>query len=80
MKIPRDIGGEDLARLLSKYGYQITRQKGSHVRLTTKINGEHHITIPNHKPLKIGTISGLLTDISGYLKIDKQALIIELFK
>ena len=72
--------GKDLARLLSKYGYQITRQKGSHVRLTTKINGEHHITIPNHKPLKIGTISGLLTDISGYLKIDKQALIIELFK
>ena len=80
MKIPRDIGGQELARLLSKYDYQITRQKGSHIRLTTRINGEHHITIPNHMPLKIGTVSSILTDISGHLKMDKRALIIELFR
>lgn len=35
MKIPRDIGGEELARLLGKYGYKITRQTGSHMRLTS---------------------------------------------
>src|SRR3989338_10940161 len=105
MKIPRDIGGQELARLLSKYDYQITRQKGSHIRLlnfnkrwiqpsgtlsavsiesersiTTRINGEHHITIPNHMPLKIGTVSSILTDISEHLKMDKRALIIELFR
>jgi len=34
MKIPRDISGEELARLLKKYGYEVTRQKGSHIRLT----------------------------------------------
>ena len=80
MKIPGDIGGQELARLLSKYDYQITRQKGSHIRLTTRINGEHHITIPNHMPLKIGTVSSILTDISEHLKMDKRALIIELFR
>lgn len=45
MKLPRDIGGEELAKLLKKYGYQTTRQTGSHLRLTTGIKEEHHITI-----------------------------------
>ena len=79
MKIPRDIGGKELASLLKRYEYKITRQTGSHVRLTTTINGEHHITIPCHKPLKIGTLNSILTDIAKYLEIDKQTLKEELF-
>jgi len=34
MKILRDISGEQLAKLLKKYGFKITRQMGSHMRLT----------------------------------------------
>jgi len=47
MKLPRDMGGEELAALLGRYGYKITRQTGSHIRLTSisKVS-EHHITIP----------------------------------
>ena len=60
MRIPRDLGGEELARLLRRYGYEITRQTGSHLRLTTIVKGEHHITIPRHKPLKVGTLSNIL--------------------
>ena len=53
MKIPRDIDGKFLAKLLTKkYQYTVSRQTGSHLRLTTRIKGEHHITIPQHKPLK----------------------------
>ena len=52
MKLPREISGEELAKLLKKYGYEITRQTGSHIRLTTTAKGEHHITIPAHKYLK----------------------------
>ncbi len=33
MKLPRDLGGEELAKLLKKYGYEVTRQTGSHMRL-----------------------------------------------
>jgi predicted RNA binding protein YcfA (HicA-like mRNA interferase family) len=80
MKLPRDLGGEDLAKILKKYGYQRTRQTGSHIRLTTTIKGEHHITIPKHKPLKIGTLNGIIGDIARYLKKNKQILIQDLFK
>lgn len=79
MKIPRDISGFELVKALEIYGYKITRQKGSHIRLTTQKNGEHHITIPNHKPLKIGTLSAILSDISKHLEIKKEEMIINLF-
>ena len=80
MKLPRDVGGEELAALLGKYGYGITRQTGSHIRLTSTVKGtEHHITIPKHKPLKVGILSGILSDISSYLEIEKQKLIETLF-
>ncbi len=79
MKLPRDVSGEELAKFLEKYGFQITRQIGSHMRLTTTIKGEYHITIPKHNPLKIGTLSWILTDIANYLKINKQDLIKKLW-
>jgi predicted RNA binding protein YcfA (HicA-like mRNA interferase family) len=41
MKLPRDITGNDLAKALRKLGYQVTRQTGSHIRLSTSENGEH---------------------------------------
>ena len=52
MKLPRDINGNDLAKALVKLGYGVTRQTGSHIRLSTSANGEHHLTIPAHNPLK----------------------------
>ena len=81
MKLPRDVGGEELATLLGKYGYQTTRQTGSHIRLTSNAKGtEHHLSIPRHKPLKVGTLSSILNDITLYLEVEKQKLIDDLFK
>jgi predicted RNA binding protein YcfA (HicA-like mRNA interferase family) len=80
VKLPRDIDGEELARKLDKYGYKITRQTGSHIRLTSAIKGaEHHITIPSHKPLKIGTLSSILNEVASYLEMDRKTLIEKLF-
>lgn len=80
-KIPRDISGKDLAVYLKKYGYEITRQTGSHIRLTTSIKGDpHNITIPVHKPLKIGTLNNIIKDIAIYLMIDELDLIKELLE
>ena len=62
MKLPRDISGGELAKLLKKFGYTAVRQSGSHIRLTTFQKGEHHLTIPQHDPLKIGTLSAILSD------------------
>ena len=60
MRIPRDISGQYLAQKMSVFGYRVTRQKGSHIRLSTQQKGEHHITIPAHKNLRVGTISTIL--------------------
>jgi predicted RNA binding protein YcfA (HicA-like mRNA interferase family) len=75
MKLPRDIGGEELAVLLHRYGYEVTRQTGSHMRLTTLQGGEHHVTIPRHKPLRIGTLSAILKDVAQHLEVDREALV-----
>jgi predicted RNA binding protein YcfA (HicA-like mRNA interferase family) len=58
MKLPRDVSGSDLAKALRRLGYENTRQTGSHLRLTTAQNGEHHLTVPLHNPLKVGDFSG----------------------
>ena len=79
MKLPRDLDGEKLAKLLGKFGYEITRQTGSHMRLTTHLNGEHHITIPKHRPLKLGTLNSILKDVAEHLGISKKELMEELF-
>lgn len=80
MKLPRDISGPDLARLLDRYRYSIVRQTGSHIRLTSAIKGtEHHVTIPAHSPLKLGTLSAVLRDVAKYLELDRDSLAGELF-
>ena len=79
MKIPRDIGGDELAKLVARYGYKITRITGSHMRLETQMGGEHHITIVKKKPLKVGTVDGVIRDIAKHFGRSKQELIKELF-
>jgi predicted RNA binding protein YcfA (HicA-like mRNA interferase family) len=56
MRLPRDISGADLAKALSAQGYRTTRQTGSHLRLSTEEVGQHHVTISNHDPIKVGTL------------------------
>ncbi len=79
MKIPRDLTGQQFIKYLKVYGYNVTRKSGSHIRLTTHVNGEHHITIPDHDPLKIGTLGAILADIAMHLNKSKGELIQELF-
>ena len=79
MRIPRDLTGDDLATALKKYGYITTRQEGSHMRLTTQQGGEHHITIPRHKPLRIGTLNSILKDVGDHFRVDRDSLLQFLF-
>ena len=79
MKVPRDLSGVALAKALSKVGYQVTRQTGSHIRLTTQSPTQHHVTVPAHDPLKVGTLSGILGDVAAHLKITRDELMQRLF-
>lgn len=80
-KIPRDISGRQLAKLLKKYGYQTIKQTGSHIRLASDFKGiGHKITIPDHQPIKIGTLNNILNEVADCLKVSKEKLIEDLFK
>lgn len=79
MKLPRDISGWELANKLAVLGYEITRQNGSHIRLTTQQNGEHNLTVPRHEPLKVGTFSAILNDVAKHFSMNRDELIKQLF-
>lgn len=80
MKLPRDLSGRDLAKRLKIFGYAVTRQIGSHTRLTTIQNGEHHITIPDHDALRIDTLSQILNDVVSHLGLGRDDVAQKIFK
>lgn len=81
MKLPRDVSGRDLARRLRQFGYEIRRETGSHMRLTSSLQGyEHHLTVPDHGDLRVGTLRAILGDVAGYLVMDIEALVTRLFR
>lgn len=75
MKIPRDIDGASLVKSLRVLGYQVDRQKGSHIRVTTQKDGENHEVIPCHQPIKAGTLSGILKRIAAHHGLTVQELL-----
>lgn len=79
MKLPRDVSGDELAKRLKVFGYETTRQAGSHLRLTTTLGGEHHVTIPRHDSLKLGTLSGVLNDVAEHFEISRDEVIDQVF-
>jgi len=79
MRIPRNISAKELIVKLEIYGYEVQRQKGSHVRLITSLEGQHHVTVPNHSSIKIGTLSGIISDVAAHFKKSKEEIVNELF-
>ena len=81
MKLPRDLSGHELAKILRRYGYEVVRQTGSHLRLKSSVHGtDHSITIPAHKALKLGTLNGIISSVAVYLEMDRLRLAQELFE
>jgi predicted RNA binding protein YcfA (HicA-like mRNA interferase family) len=75
-KAPRDVSGQDLIKILSNYGYKVIRQTGSHIRMSIIIEDiSKNITIPNHAPIKLGTLMSILNEVSSQLAINKEDII-----
>ena len=79
MRLPRDLSGIELAKALVKVGYQVTRQTGSHIRLTAEQPAQHHVTIPAHDSLKVGTLAAILGDVAEHLRLSREELLQRLF-
>ena len=64
MKVPRNLSAADREQALRRaFDCQFVRQLGSHRRPTTQTGGEHHLTIPNHDPLRPGTLRAILGEV-----------------
>ena len=79
MKLPRDVSGSALAKGLESLGYRVTRQTGSHIRLTLSDPPQHRVTIPAHEALRVGTLAAILNDVATRLKMSRDELIRRLF-
>ena len=75
MKLPRDVDGDDLVRGLKRLNYHVARSTGSHFILTTEDGGEHHVTVPAHKPIKPGTLSAILKSVARHFGLSLEQLV-----
>jgi len=58
----KPVSGETVIKILAKeYGFAVSGQSGSHVRLSKQTSkGKVGTVVPLHKELKIGTLRGIL--------------------
>lgn len=75
MKLPRDLDGTTLAKKLARVGYVVTRQAGSHIRLTHAGPPQRHVTIPAHDPLKLGTLAAIVAEVAEQLGLQRDELL-----
>ena len=76
MKIPRDVNGADLVRVLcTHFAYKAVHQVGSHIILQTEEPIHHRIAVPAHHPLRIGTLSSILRAVAAAKQIDKREIL-----
>ena len=80
MRLPRDVSGAQLVRALRRLGYEPTRQVGSHIRLTRRIGGEQHVTVPDHDPIRPGTLQSILREVARQTDLDRDTLMERLFQ
>ena len=57
MKIPRDVKGTEAAKALGRLGFEVRRQTGSHLIMR---KDARTVVVPMHKPIKPGTLAGLI--------------------
>jgi predicted RNA binding protein YcfA (HicA-like mRNA interferase family) len=78
MKLPRDVSADQLIKALRELGYSIDHQRGSHIRIVTQLNGQHHETIPNRSPIKVGTLAHILQNIARHHNVTVEDLLLKL--
>ncbi|MEO8124090.1 MAG: type II toxin-antitoxin system HicA family toxin [Burkholderiales bacterium] len=69
------MSGADLARAMTRLGYRISRQSGSHIRMSLDSEPQHHLTIPAHAVLKTGTLAAILSMTADRLNLSRDELL-----
>ncbi|MBM3853396.1 MAG: type II toxin-antitoxin system HicA family toxin [Verrucomicrobia bacterium] len=76
MKLPRDLRGRELAVVLCRHwGYRQVNQVGSHIILQCDQPAHHRLSIPDHKPLRIGTLNSILRAVATAKETTREAIL-----
>ena len=76
MKLPRDLSGKDLVRVLCRQcGYQVIHQEGSHIILETEEPSHQRIAIPAHQSLRVGTLNAILRSVARHKDVKREELL-----
>jgi hypothetical protein len=79
VKLPRDLSGAEITRVLQVLGTRSRARPAVTLRLTTTERGEHHVTVPAHGSLRIGTLAGILGDVAAHFELTRDELVKRLF-
>jgi len=76
MKVPRDLSGAQLAKVLCRdWGYRVVHQEGSHIILQTDTSAHQRISVPNHNPVRVGTLNSIVRTVSVHKGVERQKLL-----
>lgn len=76
MKLPRDLRGEELVRILCReFGYKVVHQRGSHIVLETEEPSPLRIAVPAHKTLRVGTLNAILRSVGLHKGLKREELL-----
>jgi len=76
VKIPRDLSGREIVKALCKnWDYRQVHQEGSHIILQTDTPSHQRIPVPDHNPVRIGTLNSILRLVARHKGVDKQAVL-----
>ena len=76
MKLPRDLSGEELVRVLCRdWDYRVVHQAGSHIVLETETPSHQRMAVPAHKSLRLGTLNAILRAVAKHKGVDRQEIL-----
>jgi predicted RNA binding protein YcfA (HicA-like mRNA interferase family) len=76
VKLPRDVSGRALVTaLVRNWGYRQIHQVGSHIILQTDTPSHHRLSIPDHDPLRIGTLNTILRAVARAKGVGREDII-----
>ena len=79
MKLPRNLTGRALVQALCRdWDYHVVHQVGSHIILDTETPSHQRIPVPDHTPLRIGTLNAILRLVAEHKGVDKADIVASL--
>ncbi len=73
MKLPRDLSGRDLVAVLCRrWEYRVSHQRGSLIVLETSVPASVSVTVPDHSPVRIGTLNAILRTVAQQKGVTKE--------